>query len=261
MGTIATCVRPQGESIVDLSFATPSIHNKIKYWMVNVIDETLSDHRYIEYQIEMKESSEYQRKREHYKRRKWKNMDDELLREAVEWSLRDSSNLDVEDPDKFQAWLEEATVEACNLSTPRARGGPGVKHTYWWNEEIRRMRNDCNKARRVVTRLRKRQHQGIRVQTSEEENYRQKKRALRREISAAKARAWQELMDSINDNPWGLPYKLVMGKLRRGGKGLSETLSQEELIGLLLSLFPRNNNHTEIMDTPGRTGKTSNHPP
>jgi len=38
--------------------------------------------------------------------------------------------------------------------------------------------------------------------------------ALRRKIAISKARAWQELLDSVNDDPWGRPYKMVMHKIK-----------------------------------------------
>ena len=42
-----TCVRWQGESIVDLTWASPSAAQKVKQWRVATEMETLSDHRYI----------------------------------------------------------------------------------------------------------------------------------------------------------------------------------------------------------------------
>lgn len=47
-GTRSTCVRPQGESIVDLTWADPSAACLIRDWRVVTDTESLSDHRYIE---------------------------------------------------------------------------------------------------------------------------------------------------------------------------------------------------------------------
>lgn len=63
---------------------------------------------------------------------------------------------------------------------------------------------------------------------------------LRTEINRLKSLAWQELIDSINDDPWGLPYRLVLGRLRSASPSLTELLDPETLENLLNSLFPRN---------------------
>ena len=46
-GRKSTCVRWQGESIVDLTWASPSVARKVKQWEVMEDTETSSDHRYI----------------------------------------------------------------------------------------------------------------------------------------------------------------------------------------------------------------------
>ncbi|XP_029054267.2 uncharacterized protein LOC114881605 [Osmia bicornis bicornis] len=46
-GSVSTCVRARGESIVDLLFRTPSAARMVRSWRVVEEAETLSDHRYI----------------------------------------------------------------------------------------------------------------------------------------------------------------------------------------------------------------------
>jgi len=48
-GTVATCVRPQGESIIDLTWASPAALRMVGGWRVAAELETLSDRRYIEF--------------------------------------------------------------------------------------------------------------------------------------------------------------------------------------------------------------------
>ncbi|XP_011876537.1 PREDICTED: uncharacterized protein LOC105566817 [Vollenhovia emeryi] len=50
-GQTSTCVRTQGESIVDLTWATPSAARLITGWRVERDVETLSDHRYISVEL------------------------------------------------------------------------------------------------------------------------------------------------------------------------------------------------------------------
>jgi len=46
------------------------------------------------------------------------------------------------------------------------------------------------------------------------EAYRATRYALRGAISQAKARAWDELLEKLDRDSWGRPYKLVTKKLR-----------------------------------------------
>lgn len=68
--------------------------------------------------------------------------------------------------------------------------------------------------------------------------YKRAKKALNKEIAKAKENAWEELIASIEEDPWGLPYKLVARKLMAGAN-LTETLKPEVLSEVLRSLFPQ----------------------
>ncbi|XP_075990128.1 uncharacterized protein LOC142985767 [Anticarsia gemmatalis] len=50
LGTVHTCVRHNGGSIVDLSFATPAVARRVVGWRVEEEVETLSDHLYIRFE-------------------------------------------------------------------------------------------------------------------------------------------------------------------------------------------------------------------
>jgi hypothetical protein len=94
-------------------------------------------------------------------------------------------------------------------------GDGGNRSAYWWTEEIARMREFCVRARRIYTRARRR----ILRRSDEEicrcyEEYREAKRALQQEIRIAKARSWAELIEAVESDPWGRPYKVVMKRLR-----------------------------------------------
>lgn len=52
-GNVPTCVRPQGVSIIDLSWATPSLKDMITNWKVLSEVPTLSDHAYISFILEI----------------------------------------------------------------------------------------------------------------------------------------------------------------------------------------------------------------
>lgn len=75
--------------------------------------------------------------------------------------------------------------------------------------------------------------------------YKSAKKDLRREINRAKAAAWQELVQSVEEDPWGLPYKLVLNKLRTNGPTLTETLDKDILDRTLKTLFPEDTSERE----------------
>jgi len=97
------------------------------------------------------------------------------------------------------------------------------------------LRDTAVRARRLWIRSRRR---GIAESSIvRREAYVTAKRALRNAIRRAKTASWAELISTIDSDPWGLPYKLVMGKLRRSSPALSETLDEYACwsVGLPLS--------------------------
>lgn len=97
-----------------------------------------------------------------------------------------------------------------------------------------RLRNSAIRVRRLWTRARSSKCCYLR------NAYVVVKKALRTAIKKAKNASWAELIATIDSDPWGLPYRLVMGKLRKSCPTLSETLDEGTLRKLLDSLFPVN---------------------
>ncbi|KAA5586620.1 hypothetical protein F3H15_37360, partial [Pseudomonas aeruginosa] len=56
-GSEYTCVRQRGGSIVDVWFASPSVASRVRDWRVAVEVETLSDHRYIRFDVSAQTAS------------------------------------------------------------------------------------------------------------------------------------------------------------------------------------------------------------
>ncbi|XP_032689636.1 uncharacterized protein LOC116852963 [Odontomachus brunneus] len=61
---------------------------------------------------------------------------------------------------------------------------------------------------------------------------------LRGAISKAKAAAWTELVRTVEADPWGRPYRLVLNRLRHSYPRVSESLPADLLRALIGSLFP-----------------------
>jgi len=67
-------------------------------------------------------------------------------------------------------------------------------------------------------------------------------------IKKAKAEAWDALIQTLDDNSWGLPYKIVMDRLRKSGSGLTESLEPAILRKLLGDLFPSGEVHDPAVE-------------
>jgi hypothetical protein len=63
---------------------------------------------------------------------------------------------------------------------------------------------------------------------------------LQREIEIAKDRSWMELIKSVESDPWGRPYKVVLLKLRSSPPHTqTESMDPETLNKVVGTLFPR----------------------
>ncbi|XP_011859963.1 PREDICTED: uncharacterized protein LOC105557357 [Vollenhovia emeryi] len=231
-----------GSSIVDLTWVSAQYADKVKNWSVICDMETLSDHRLIAFVIcdrpvNNVNSANISIKKP-YPRWSIKGLDAELLASTFEFL---SSGLDANRSpdclaDDVGAWISDT----CDVAARRAGIRPPRRTTYWWNEEVATTRRVYIAARRKCSRARASGNPNEEL----DRVYRVAKRTLRKAIKIAKSNAWKELLLGVEDDLWGLPYKMVMGCLRRSSPALSETLSPDTLGELMDSLFPEGETHS-----------------
>ncbi|XP_011871632.1 PREDICTED: uncharacterized protein LOC105564109, partial [Vollenhovia emeryi] len=212
VGAVSTCVRPQGESIVDLTWTSPAAARMVGSWEVAEGVELLSDHLPIE--IELSWETRNRGAQEEAVRWRTDKMDADKLVETVGvalWTHPEPAST-VEDE---VAWLRRAMTSACDSAMPRARFAPR-RAAYWWSEEIEELRRSSVAARRAVLRARRRRRTTQAEEDRLLEEFRQKRKALRTAIKLAKERAWNDLIQSLDTDPWGRPYRLVMNRLNSG---------------------------------------------
>lgn len=165
------------------------------------------------------------------------SMDSELFVEVLKWyGSLDPTDEDLASAAGLAEWIIRGVSDVCDVSAPRLATPRSRTAAYWWNEVVEACRKTTIAARRQLTRCR-------RKGTDEEiaarkQVYKEAKKNLQSEIKKAKKNAWYELIHTIDGDPWDLPYKVVMNKLRIAGPGLSEKLSNHVLQRLLDSLFP-----------------------
>jgi hypothetical protein len=71
-----------------------------------------------------------------------------------------------------------------------------------------------------------------------EESFKKAKKALHLAIKKAKDRSWKDLLASIDTDPWGKLYKMVLGKMLPQQCPATEELCPEQITKILDGLFP-----------------------
>lgn len=188
-GSRPTCVRPQGSSIVDLTFGSPAIAARARDWRV-LPAVTLSDHRYVH--VALSEMTTQRRWGARPRERRWRlgALNDDLLQA----SLITGAMVHVGDP---IAWnleeeairLRSVLVRACDVAMPRARPQP-VRAMPWWSQDLAELRREVVAARRAVKRVRRRRHRHDEEEVEHRvEMLRLVRRTLRTAIAKAKSKA------------------------------------------------------------------------
>lgn len=189
-------------SILDLTLATANLARKVTGWRV-LDDESLSDHFYIVFDVHL-DAGKNTAQNARFPKIDFKKLESELTSE------RFNQVSSCKEAEGSALALTEA-IHACRTATPigkRAR-----KSVHWWNPELSVLHSTANHLRRVFQRKRKRHGTG--ASTAEEAAAKEAKRELVQAIRRAKETSWKSLCDQVQRDPWGLPYKLVMGKLTR----------------------------------------------
>ncbi|CAB3252341.1 unnamed protein product [Arctia plantaginis] len=210
-GSTNTCVRQQGGSIVDLSFATPAVAARVRNWCVLEEVETLSDHLYIRFELSRSQDPS----RGHAARRpsrfpRWAvaKLDRDLLEEAAIIHSWLSPQAPTEEVDMGAGRFCDAITQICDAAMPRVRGcRPPRQEVYWWSQELADLRAACVRARRSLTRSRRR-HRGVVEEVDRlHEDYREARKTLRLAICRAKDACREEMLESLERDPWGRPYR------------------------------------------------------
>jgi len=174
--------------------------------------------------------------------RRWnfKKLDEELFVETLEFLINAEVPPTIEtEPEEYAKWIHDIMASACNAAAPIVSRISRKKQAYWWSDTVSGLRTETIKARRRWSHS-KRSRRDQAIVCKNKEDYARAKKALRNGIKKAKNAAWAELISMLDRDPWGLPYQLVMGKLRKSSPTLSEILEDTNLDKLLSSLFPTN---------------------
>jgi hypothetical protein len=243
-GSEPTFVAARGSSHVDVTLGSADAFREVREWRVSD-EETLSDHKYIV--MEISSPGPGRRRPDHPGRvaeasPRWalKRLDADMAYAAAiakYWEEPpEEGQCDVEEE---AAWFREALTQVCDTAMPRRRPPPGNarKSVYWWTPEIAALRRGCNSARRQYTRCRRRRRRDAEEEATLYEVYRAARKSLQAAIAESKAKAWGDLLKTLDGDPWGRPYRLVRNKLRPAAPPTAESLDPVFLGDVVSALF------------------------
>jgi hypothetical protein len=245
-GSTNTCVRQQGGSIVDVTFANAALARLVRGWEVLEEVETLSDHRYIRFEVSTLPTTPRGPSRP-------------LRGDGPRWSLKRLDRDLMVEAALVQAWLPgpggpmDVNAEAenmggimvgvCDAAMPRVGPIPPRRRVYWWSQELAQLRESCVAARREYTRSRRRRIRDVPGEERLYAAYSEAVKLLQGAIARAKDLAEQEMLETLNSDPWGRPYRMVRRKLRPWTPPLTQSLQPQLLEQVVEGLFPTRGAH------------------
>lgn len=203
IGKKPTFQNSNGTSIVDLTLATPALANGTIDWKVLDI-LSLSDHNYITFSTILTTCAKPDTRETWTSRR----VDCNIIRSALE---SEHISIDENKAEQCAMGLIGKIQDICKQISPARPASSHRKSVYWWTQEISNLRKTANHLRRVHQRKLKRV--GPDACRTEKEEAKEAKSKLVKEIKRSKEQMWKKLCDEVEQDPWGRPYKLVMGKI------------------------------------------------
>ncbi|XP_076766400.1 uncharacterized protein LOC143433138 [Xylocopa sonorina] len=226
-GSASTCLRYQGETIVDLFFANALAAHGVSGWRFDDV-EKMSDHVYI--RIDASTALPTRPTAHHQMRWALKGMDEDDQMAAV---------LAVACAGIPCGPVDVNAETHCSSNVMASISDVPIRSlVYWWSNNIQGLRTDCGVARRQYTRARHRRNNDA-VRTAElYTDYRALTKQLQLAISSAKPQAWDRLLSKLREDPWDRPYKLLMDVLRPWAPPLMETMDPPLLERVRGRIFP-----------------------
>ncbi|CAI6353663.1 unnamed protein product [Macrosiphum euphorbiae] len=236
VGSRPTFRRVNAASIIDVTMERfPSRGRQlVTGWSVLEDTYSASDHLYIEYHVSLRAAQESTRQT--------------TINRAPGWSIK-----------KFNRAVAELFFELSGPSRPLSSAAPASEHVtrlgallsatcdasmpprstfearravHWWSDDIAALRRTAIAARRAYQRAGRRSGRGTRE--AELETYKKARSDLRTEIRKAQERSWSELCRSVDNDPWGVPYRLVTKRLGRRSPAMDHAVR----VNVARGLFP-----------------------
>lgn len=227
IGNTFTFRRGNTGSTVDVTMADETTIGRVHGWKV-LESYSHSDHQYVSFRVDETPTASRPRNAS-LKGWKVRQLDRDSLVEVI-GSQRRLVETAQGAEEKAKALMKLASL-ACDAAMPRRGGTPLKKTAYWWNTDIAELRKGCLAARRRAQRKF--------CSPEEAARYQEARKLLTDAIRKSKDACWRELCQDVDRDPWGLPYKLVRGKLRRADQVDGYLLNTDRLREVISVLFPK----------------------
>lgn len=217
VGTVPTFSRVNAASVIDVTFARSlsSMRTMVDNWKVLTELDSASDHLYVEYTVAFSSADMV-------------GSPADRVTIASAWAVRKLSTVALEEfwrgsngsllslpqsasAEEHAEHLNQFLVDSCEAAMPRRTVFKGRKAAHWWNNEIADLRRASIAARRRYQRAGRRQDIAGRATALAE--YNEARKRLRLAIRKSQEDSWRELCNSVENDPWGVPFRLVTKKL------------------------------------------------
>ena len=235
IGNTSTFRRPgYSETIPDVTFASTDVAARIADWTV-IEDYTGSDHQYITFEVLRDRTPTHRPDICRLPRWNYEKMDKSRftaeLRRGIDSINNQHQHLEGQEAAETRVHETMLLIQrACNASMPRKRSPRNRQPVYWWTQEIAELRSNCLRLRRRAQRARGRPEATLRSA-----EHLAAKKTLRAAIKESKKEKWWSMIDDVDQDPWGLGYKIVTKKL---GTLSSPTMDAVTMNGIVDALFP-----------------------
>lgn len=215
-----TFERRTSVSHIDLTIASSKVGGKITKWEVLDV-ESLSDHKYITFEIKGQEVRKVTERRTIF-------FDTNIYTREIT-SAKDRIR-EEKTPKRIIKIIKTAQKAATTQNKNKVKMFP-----YWWNSDITNKRNETNIYRRELVRIRKKQGCEIEIR-NKEDRVKSAQKELKKLINAAKKSSWKEVCDKVEEDVWGDGYKITVKHFAK--PLLPCELGKAEKIAITKELFP-----------------------
>lgn len=248
-GSTPTYSRVNATSVIDVTLARPlpGNHPLVTNWTVLDGTYSASDHAYLTYTVGVP--------------RVPSDMDRSRGVPILGWSTRKLNPAAVElywalvgappklptgaSADNHADSINVLLTRTCDAAMPRRSFVHGKRQVHWWNSEIAALRKTAIAARRAYQRAGRRPI--VPSREPENEAYQKARANLKIAIRKAQEECWRELCRSVENDPWGVPYKLVTKRLGRRAPDLDPAMVARVARGLFPESPPISWDHVPIV--------------
>ena len=214
------------EHTLDITMCNDKAIDRTKNWKVNENEETLSDHFFISYDIDLNDDRVITRGTTQYYRTKKANWEafDELLEKDYDYWLRKANELnDAESVETFSDEIMETIKAAADKSIPKSRFSSLDNN--WWTPELTPLRIAVNKLRNKYRKVSEHEKSSVM------EEYRAKRSEYKIAIKVAKSKANRDMLTKVDTTTiWSTEYKrcvkpkdVLLGQIQKDDNSFTKT--------------------------------------